>query len=136
RSSKLALLARRKSALLSSTSVTFALLLGVHVAAPAVRAQQSAEGAASDKQTIQMLLHRLEQLEARVTQLEAARQTTPTTAAAQAQSAPATQSTPSSEVEPETPAHAMERMDTSNTLMRIRGFGDINFHGGDQRGTT
>jgi hypothetical protein len=27
-------------------------------------------------------------------------------------------------------------MDTSNTLMRIRGFGDVNLHGSDQRGST
>jgi len=29
-----------------------------------------------------------------------------------------------------------ERMDTSNTLLRIRGFGDVNLRGSDQRGST
>jgi hypothetical protein len=50
------------------------LLLGVFLPSALLQAQQTQPaGADSDKQTIQMLLQRIEQLEARVTQLESAR---------------------------------------------------------------
>ena len=100
--------------------------------------------------TIQMLLQRIDKLEARVAQLEAkqagsppaspplASQTSATPSAeeatGQAKSDAATQQTePESEqmggLEP-------ERMDLSKTLLRIRGFGDINFHGDTGKGDT
>jgi len=51
------------------------LLLGVLWNTPPLRAQQVGNASAdTDKQTIQTLLQRIERLEARVTQLEAARQ--------------------------------------------------------------
>jgi hypothetical protein len=109
------------------------LLIGVLLAPSVLRAQQASDATDSDRQTIQMLVRRVEQLEARVAQLEAAKQSTaaPATAVAPPPAAPA-------ETEPETkstPAMA-ERMDTSNTLLRIRGFGDVNLHGTDQKGNT
>ena len=110
------------------------VLLGMLASAGVVRAQQAPDGTESDRQTIQILLRRVEQLEARVAQLEAAKQTapaatpveTPTQTAAPADAGPEGKS-----------AHALvERMDTSNTLLRIRGFGDVTFHGSDRKGDT
>jgi hypothetical protein len=105
-------------------------LLAILLSTSVLHAQQASDGLDSDKQTIQMLVRRVEQLEARVAQLEAAKQP-PAPGSAQAP-------TPAAEPEPEvksTPAMS-DRMDTSNTLMRIRGFGDVNLRGSDQRGST
>jgi hypothetical protein len=78
-----------------------------------------------------MLVRRVEQLEARVAQLEATKQP-----AAQAP-APAPTTAPAAGEQEGKPAPAMsERMDTSNTLMRIRGFGDVNLRGSNLRGST
>jgi hypothetical protein len=108
----------------------FTLLVGILLAATGLRAQQTSDGADSDKQTIQMLVRRVEQLEARVAQLEAGKQPAatpaPGPAAAPAESEPEAKSAPA----------VAERMDTSNTLLRIRGFGDVNLHGSDQKGKT
>jgi hypothetical protein len=88
----------------------------------------------SEKQTIQALLRRIDQLETRVAQLESGRQapTIPTTAPA-----------PTSAVvppvpEPELPAEHSdtERMDPGKTLLKIRGFGDATLHGDNKRGDT
>jgi len=106
-------------------------LLGILLSTSILRAQQASDGADSDKQTIQMLVRRVEQLEARVAQLEATKQP-----AAQAP-APAPTTAPAEGEQEGKPAPAMsERMDTSNTLMRIRGFGDVNLRGGNLRGST
>ena len=129
----------------TSTWWALALMLAALLGAPVLRAQQAADGADSDKQTIQMLVRRVEQLEARVAQLESAKSSPAAAAPAQAPApspAPASASaeTPAgpAEAESETKsAHSMaERMDTSTTLLRIRGFGDVNLRGGDQKGTT
>lgn len=120
-------------------SRALAVLLAVLLSSPVLVAQAGSDGADSDKQTIDMLLHRVEQLEARVAQLEAARETPATTAPAHGPAAPAAaQAVPIPEPQPETPSARAtgERMDTSSTLMRIRGFGDVNLRGGDQKGTT
>jgi hypothetical protein len=109
----------------------FAPLLGILFSPSVLRAQQSSDGVDSDKQTIQMLVRRVEQLEARVAQLEAGKQAV----------APAPAPTPApapeeSESEIKSAPAMAERMDTSNTLLRIRGFGDVNLRGSDQKGTT
>ncbi|MBZ5548764.1 MAG: hypothetical protein LAO22_12540 [Acidobacteriia bacterium] len=106
---------------------------------------QSADSA--DSQTIQKLLQRIDQLEARVARLEAAQPpgaTAPSTAAAATPTpAPTTGrstmtpaacnvASPQQETESEQQPGSgpePERMDVSKTLLRIRGFGDINFHG-------
>ena len=114
------------------------VMLGFLLCVQIARAQQSTDGAESDRQTIQMLLRRVEQLEARVSQLEAGKTAVAATSGAGDASAQ-TANTPAPPVsEPEgKPAHGMaERMDTSNTLMRIRGFGDVTFHGDNQKGDT
>jgi len=120
------------------------LLAGLLVNAP-LRAQQPAASGApeSDKQTIQMLLQRIERLEARVSQLETAR--TPSTQVvaagiASSQSATGTPPPPAAEPEPhqeqESEHLEPERMDMSKTLLRMRGFGDIAFHGSNTPGST
>lgn len=50
------------------------LLLGLALGAPALHAQQTTTGSDEDKRTIQMLLERIDRLEARVAKLEADRQ--------------------------------------------------------------
>ena len=117
------------------------VLLGILLTNIPLRAQQ-AGGSETDKQTIQMLLARIERLEARVSQLEAVRNSAPqlTTAVASTQSETQPRSSPQAEAEPHQESEAErlepERMDMSKTLLRMRGFGDIAFHGSDERGTT
>ncbi len=116
-----------------------------------VRAQTSDEApggqAAMDRQTVQALLRRIDQLEARVAQLESARQPSAPAPAMASSLAPVTNPAPAMqsvktaplpEPEAEQPAGGseMERMDVSKTLLRIRGFGDINLHGDNQKGDT
>jgi hypothetical protein len=104
-----------------------------------LQAQQVAAGAdgggSSDKQTIQLLLKRIDQLEARVSQLESGKES-PAAAQAPSPSTPTPLATPVAEAEapPEHPEG--ERMDVSKTLMNIRGFGDVNFHGDTAHGDT
>ena len=126
-------------------------LLAILVSPKVVRAQ-SGPTASPDAQTLQALMRRIDQLEARVRQLEAAQHlsspVSATTAVARQQpaSAPAgplrQQSSPATSADepPQTAApqeheaepteHAeSERMDLSKTLLRIRGFGDVTLHG-------
>jgi len=121
------------------------LLLPVFlVAAPALVAQQPAASAASDSETIHLLLERvadleakvkkIDQLEARVKQLEGEKLTT---ALAPAAPVPAqTTATPEKEMGLQEEPPVPERMDFSKTLLRIRGFGDINLRGDNHKGDT
>lgn len=115
------------------TALMAFLLLVQMLMTGSIRAQQANE-ADSDKQTIQLLLRRIDQLEARVTQLESGK---PPAAGATSEPAPAPPGAPAATV-PESPAeHAEpERMDVSKTLMKIRGFGDVTFHGDNGKGDT
>jgi len=118
------------------------LLMGLLLLAPMLRAQQSSEGAVADKETLQLLLQRISQLEAkaarvdlleaRVKQLEAARP--PTTPAEPTPVAPQSTATRENETEQVSEHPMSERMDVSKTLMRFRGFGDITFHGDNRKG--
>jgi len=115
---------------------------------------QSSEPPTTDQQTIRLLMERIDKLEARVQQLEAAQHSPiavpakdeaapahtsvasgPSDAshpqpAPQNQSASAPQATPPQEHEAEPTEHAeAERMDLSKTLLRIRGFGDVTLRG-------
>ncbi|PYT77406.1 MAG: hypothetical protein DMG42_02630 [Acidobacteria bacterium] len=79
-------------------------------------------------------LSRTDQLEARVKQLEDEK-----LAAASAPAAPVaaqTSAAPEKESELQEEPPVPERMDVSKTLLRIRGFGDINLHGDNQKGDT
>jgi hypothetical protein len=92
---------------------------------------------------IQLLLQRIEKLEARVAQLEAKQAATSTASSpslSQSQKETgATQAKDQSEAESESQTSMglePERMDVSKTLLRMRGFGDINFHGDTAKGDT
>jgi len=128
----------------------------------ALIAQQTCNDHAADRQALDLLLKRVDQLEARVTQLEAEKQqalagdratapsaanpstivpSTATVAAALPVSEASVDSKPSQAAtqEPELaqPESAMsDRMDLSKTLLRIRGFGDVSLHGDTQKGDT
>src|SRR5437016_8879514 len=112
----------------------FPSLLGILLSTAILRAQQPVDAAAADKQTLQLLLQRIDQLEARVKQLEAAKQQA---APVSLPSATAQSSAPPvSEAEPQADNAVPERMDSSKTLLRMRGFGDITLHGDNQRHDT
>jgi hypothetical protein len=104
-------------------------------------AQVPDKAAPVDQQTVRMLLERIDQLEARVAQLEAGRQTTSTAASsavpASSQTSPQMSDTSSgSDQQEQNDQTEPERMDVSKTLLRIRGFGDINLHGDTGHGDT
>ena len=114
------------------------LLLAAVLVSPNVMRAQSGQTVTVDQATMQALLKRIDELEARVQKLEASqrqvlpapviaevRQPLPAEAAAHGPSPQAAQ-----EHEPEPAEHAeSERMDVSKTLLRIRGFGDVTLHG-------
>ncbi|MGC1450307.1 MAG: hypothetical protein WA830_09745 [Candidatus Sulfotelmatobacter sp.] len=136
------------------------LLLGILVMSTLSHAQQAGSAPPSDPATMQMLLQRIEQLEARVVQLEAASRppapsgvpsagpnaaaivaasTVLSTAPSVTPSSAPAQTTSTAQAEPslqEESPQGPERMDLSKTLLRIRGFGDIDFGGSNQKGTT
>lgn len=131
------------------------------LSASAVWAQQAGGGPAADKETLQLLLKRIDQLEARVSQLEAEKQAGAATASTPAPvqpssatpSAPASPAITSAMAQLTAPAQTppptapeseqtqseggmSDRMDLSKTLLRIRGFGDISLHGDTVKGDT
>lgn len=114
-------------------------VLAAVLISPNLMRAESGETVTVDQATMQALLKRIDQLEARVSQLEAAQHpaTAPELAKADAR-LPLQAETPAhgpsqqaaQEHEPEPGEHAeSERMDVSKTLLRIRGFGDVNLHG-------
>src|SRR5260370_9610744 len=112
----------------------FPLLLGILVGISIRLVEEPVDAAAADKQTLQLLLQRIDQLEARVKQLEAAKQQA---APVSLPAAPVQASAPhGSETELQADNAVTERMDVSNTLLRMRGFGDITLHGDSQRHDT
>ena len=111
------------------------LLVAVVMLCIAGRGQTTAGAKDSQEETVKALLRRVDQLEARVKLLEEEGKTgsapSPTPGSGQ------TTTPPESEAEQPQSEHAEpERMDVSKTLLRIRGFGDINFHGDNQKGDT
>src|SRR5437899_3494973 len=102
-------------------------LLWILLSTPALWAQQSSITPRVDGQTIQMLLQRIDQLEARVRELEATKPKAPpaipSSAPPQAEKPPATEN----ESKGEHPEH--EGMELNKTLLRIRGFSDVTLHG-------
>jgi hypothetical protein len=136
-------------------SAAFSALLALAVAPP-LWSQDSPKQVVVDAKQFAALLGRVDQLEKRVQQLEAERAkatvgTADPAAAPMAAAAgrPALESAAASSVmkaapsqkeaptaaepEPQTD-NAMERMDVSRTLLRIRGFGDISLHGDTGQG--
>lgn len=95
---------------------------------------QRADGTDTDKQTIQMLIRRIDELEARVTQLEAGK--APAAPTSEPTPNPPAPAPPATETELPAERSEPERMDMNKTLLNIRGFGDVSFHGDTQRGDT
>ncbi|HTT19621.1 MAG TPA: hypothetical protein VMG82_11770 [Candidatus Sulfotelmatobacter sp.] len=114
------------------------LVLGSVLIAQSVVRAQAGQTVTVDQATMQALLKRIDQLEARVEQLEAAQhQPVPVAAKMEAPQpvssvaaahGPSPQATQEHEAEPSERSES-ERMDVSKTLLRIRGFGDVNLHG-------
>jgi hypothetical protein len=132
---------RTRSTSLGPALVLFLVFL---LEAPALLAQEPGPPAASNSETIRLLLQRvaeleakvkkIDQLEARVKQLEDEK-----LSAASAPAAPVatqTSAAPEKETELQQEPPVPERMDVSKTLLRIRGFGDINLHGDNHKGDT
>ena len=114
------------------------LALAGFLISPNLMRAQSGQMVTVDQATMQALLKRIDQLESRVQQLEAAQHpgiVQPASVEARQQpSAAASTHGPSQaaaqEHEQEPTEHTeSERMDVSKTLLRIRGFGDVTFHG-------
>ena len=119
---------------------------------------KSGEAADPDHQTLQALLERIERLEARVQQLESTQKqgsvstsksdaipaksgslesTTTNDQSTSSTTAQSAQSNTPEQRQAEPVEHAEnERMDLSKTLLRIRGFGDVNFLGDNHHGDT
>src|SRR5256884_4262729 len=108
------------------------LLLGMLLTSPNLYAQQTNAPSDINPQTAQLLLQRMDQLEATVRELRAA--LAQATAAIPKPAPP--QAAPPSQPEPEPQAeHPMsEGMDLNKTLLRIRGFSDVALHGSNQIG--
>src|SRR5882757_6145235 len=119
------------------------VLLTLLVCATRAQAESNGENGA-DRQTVQMLLQRIDQLEARLARLEAAKQggspaPPPANAVGVKSASSPEEASPQAETESDQQMGSgiePERMDVSKTLLRIRGFGDINFHGDTQKGDT
>ena len=117
--------------------VLWLLLIGALINPRATRAQ-TPKTVTVDQATMQALLDRIDKLEERVKQLEAAQHpATPESPTADSRQplslekpthGPSPQATQEHEQEPADHAET-ERMDVSKTLLRVRGFGDVNFHG-------
>jgi len=108
------------------------LLLAMFLTSPNLYAQQTNAPSDMNPQTAQMLLQRMDQLEATVRELRAA--LAQATAAIPKPTPP--QAAPPSQPEPEPQAeHPMsEGMDLNKTLLRIRGFSDVTLHGSNLKG--
>ena len=138
---------------------TLPVLLVVLILPSGLSAQQAGDKTVVDKQTLQILLQRIDQLEARVKQLESEKQATvvagpaslspgasPSTwektreeVATESTSTALPQTIPSPTVNSEVPQDEVsmgERVDLSKTLLRIRGFGDMSVVGGSEKGQT
>jgi hypothetical protein len=116
------------------------LLLGSLATATILQAQQPKpdDVTTPDKQTLQLLLQRIDKLEARVRQLEAERQ--PAAVVSPAPGPTQKSAPPINEAEQQAESQAEsavpERMDLSKTLLRLRGFGDMTLHGDTRKGNT
>jgi hypothetical protein len=110
------------------------LLLAMFLTTSILYAQETSAPSNVNPQTEQALLRRMDELEAKVKELQAA--LAQATAAIPKPTPP--QAAPPSPPEPEPQAeHASsETMDLNKTLLRIRGFSDVTLHGSNQKGDT
>jgi len=125
-------LSRRSLGLLKFT------LLCLLAYAPVLQGQQAEPTSDSEKQTVQLLLQRIDSLEAsqkqlldRIAKLEKAQAGSPAGVAVAASQTGMESVAPSEEQEEMTEA---EKMDVNRTLLNIRGFGDFGLYGGNQKG--
>jgi hypothetical protein len=114
--------------------------------AGAASAQQAEASKEIDPQTAQALVKRIDELEARLKEVESAlaisraenahaepaQPVQPAAAAVEPQSAPQT----AHPMETASAPHEGESMDLNRTLLRIRGFGDVNLGGSNLKGST
>jgi len=108
----------------------FGLLLPSLLFPSLITAQQTSENPDSDKQTIQLLLKRVAELEERMSKVESGQAVT--------KPQPEAEPTAPAEVEAEAAMTraAGEQMDMGRTLLKIRGFGDVDFRGSNLKGNT
>jgi hypothetical protein len=119
-------------AILGRKRLNTAILLGFLILPTMLLARDSAVPD-SDKETIKALLRRVEQLEARVSQLEAMQKPATTVSAPEPGANP--EPVPSERMQQESGGMSMPERMESRTLMQIRGFGDMTFHGSDAHNT-
>ncbi|MGB7846071.1 MAG: hypothetical protein WBL63_10675 [Candidatus Acidiferrum sp.] len=133
-------------------SLLLGVLVGMLIGAPILWAQQTDGTQGPDPQNTQLLLQRIDQLEARLKEVEAALarvqaaslSSAPPQPAAQpqptAQSQPAAPTPPALAPEPQTESAAghteTDSMDLNKTLLKIRGFGDVDLRGSSQKHST
>ena len=115
------------------------IVLAINLALGASGQAQQAQD--SDKATIQALVQEVKDLRLRVEKLEAEKEGKPAPQVVEAAvQTPQTTPQPTPELSPETEAPVeqseMSRMDPGKTLLRMRGFGDVTFHGDNQKGST
>lgn len=90
-------------------------------------------GTNDDKQTIALLVRRIDQLEARVAQLESGKSTAPSATAEPVPTPQVESATTAQQQAPLEPEEA-QRIDIGRTRLNIRGFGDVTFHGDSAKG--
>jgi len=126
------------------TRARLAVLLLLPLISGPLRAQQPDSASDSKKVSDEALLQRVAQLEARLKEVEAALAksqpgaavTPPASAAAAAPAATPAPAAGQQEAPPATPPQAEpeQAMDLNRTLLRIRGFSDVNLHGSTLKG--
>jgi hypothetical protein len=113
----------------SRRKLTFPLLLAMVMGTPLLYAQQIDAPSDVNQQTSKLLQDRIDHLEGVVKDLQAALAKIANELPSQVppQAAPP----PQPETEPQAQPAELQRMDMNKTLLRIRGFSDITFHGSD-----
>jgi len=143
--------ARKVSALIRRT-LALRLLLGMLLSPALLWAQQTDSPQGLEPQTAQALLQRIDQLETRLKEVETALAkvqalnvsplppqpavTPPTVTPPPAPAPPQIELPPVPQTESASGQTVGESMDLNKTLMRIRGFGDVDLVGGTKKGTT
>src|SRR5246500_3442706 len=124
---------------LSMVKRIFALTLGLLVNTTFVHGQRTDSGADADRQNFQMLLQKVEQLEARnaqlearVAQLEGANYGKTRVSSSPSPTSPGMSS--ANKTEPRDEQVETSETEASETLLKIRGYGDFTLHGDNQKG--
>ena len=110
------------------------LLLGMVLTTSILYAQETNPPSNINPQTEQLLLRRMDELEAKVKELQAA--LAQATAAIPKPTPPQAAPPSPPESEPQAEPALSEGMDLNRTLLRIRGFSDVTLHGSNLKGDT